>query len=626
VTSIHPHPPKPRLTLRVGITGHRPNKLDDVTAQRVVQQLVYVYAAIDKAAVDLLRANSAVYAEDAPMIRLGGGFAEGADQFAAAACPAHWRVEAILPFPVGEYLKDFEKSARDDGDVREQFKASLARAVAVTELPTPRSGDRNQGYIGAGEYLLRQVDLLIAVWDGRPPSPGGTGELVRKAYDAGIPVVWLATRGETEPRLIIGFEKNGDPIAQEGDCTGGPLYERLAPIFAMPSGEGTDGTSATREAGTERFLAERWRTHCRFVAYDAMKRFANRQLPRLGLEFAPLESRLNEWEPFFALAPPTKDLHERIRAVLLPRFIWADTLAVYYSHLYRSAYVTAYLLSAVAVFIALLAVFFEHDLRVKMALVVSELVAIGLIIGFVSVGRRRLWHERWLDYRTLAESLRHGRFLTFVSEFGRIQAGDPASQPRQTPWMLGYVRATMREIGLPTAHLDATYQWQVLDATLNSEVLGDEGQLAYHTGNANSARKLDHLLHNTGVRCFFFTFILLAVFLIVDVIALTGTVPWLADELTHWTSWITFLSAGLPALGAAVSGIRVHGDFGNSAEHSAQVAEQLEYLANGYVLARGREIGLEQTAQMLISAARIMSEDLDAWQELYGRKPLILPA
>src|SRR5438128_12686655 len=79
---MQPHPPKPRLTLRVGITGHRPNKLDDGVTKRIAQQLSYVYAAIDRVAADLLRANAAVYVEDTPVIRLGGGFAEGADQIA----------------------------------------------------------------------------------------------------------------------------------------------------------------------------------------------------------------------------------------------------------------------------------------------------------------------------------------------------------------------------------------------------------------------------------------------------------------------------------------------------------------------------------------------------------------
>ena len=35
---------------------------------------------------------------------------------------------------------------------------------------------------------------------------------------------------------------------------------------------------------------------------------------------------------------------------------------------------------------------------------------------------------------------------------------------------------------------------------------------------------------------------------------------------------------------------------------------------------------LDHTAEILIETARILSEDIAAWQELYGRKRLNLPA
>jgi hypothetical protein len=39
-----------------------------------------------------------------------------------------------------------------------------------------------------------------------------------------------------------------------------------------------------------------------------------------------------------------------------------------------------------------------------------------------------------------------------------------------------------------------------------------------------------------------------------------------------------------------------------------------------------REPRREETAEMLIATARILSEDVAAWQQLYGRKRLTLPA
>ena len=77
------------------------------------------------------------------------------------------------------------------------------------------------------------------------------------------------------------------------------------------------------------------------------------------------------------------------------------------------------------------------------------------------------WHERWIDYRAIAESLRHGRFLdNSASEFGRIRHVIGADQP----WTIWYIRATMREIGLPHARIDEFYQRALLQATRDEEV------------------------------------------------------------------------------------------------------------------------------------------------------------
>ena len=101
------HPPKPRLTLRVGVTGHRPNKLPKADLPRIERQLRDVCAAIETAVANAYDANKAVYAA-APAgakpyaVRLISGFAEGADQMATASCPPDWTVEAVLPFPKDE--------------------------------------------------------------------------------------------------------------------------------------------------------------------------------------------------------------------------------------------------------------------------------------------------------------------------------------------------------------------------------------------------------------------------------------------------------------------------------------------------------------------------------------------
>ncbi len=631
------HPPKPRLTVRVGVTGHRPNKLSAEAAARVQGQLPLVFQAVEAAAARILRENAVYFVEQPAAIRLVCGFAEGVDQMAAAACPAGWQIEALLPFPEEEYLKDFQQSAQGDGrDVTGAFLDSLKKATIVTQLPDPRPHDRSKSYADAGGYLLRQIDVLIAVWDGEPPKPGGTGAIAREAFDGGIPVVWLLTTADRSPRLITAFDPAGNPTAPDADCTDGPLASAMLPVFAAPSATTLDDTRGSARACLDRFLAERWRKRFFLSAYDLMQRTANCRWPRPVIRAPAFETRGSEWDSFLATAPDADNLRKRLRNVLLTRFIWVDTLAVHFSHLYRSAYVFAYLLSACAVFIALGGLFNGggDPLRAKVWLVGLELFVIGVILAMVLIGRWLLWHERWLDYRALAENLRHGRFLAFVSEFGRIHSAEPRGEQREPPWFLWYIRATMREIGLPNATLDGTYQWRLLNATLTHEIEGPTGQIDYHRANSTSAERIDNLLHRSGVGCFIATFAILLAFLLTYGVErmLEGVHGWEAHRLWMHNAlscakpWVTLFAAGLPALGAALAGIRVQGDFESSRERSLAMLAQLDRLAEDYRTAESRRIDLEDTAKLLIDTAQTMSGDVDAWQELYGRKRLTLPA
>jgi len=222
--------------------------------------------------------------------------------------------------------------------------------------------------------------------------------------------------------------------------------------------------------------------------------------------------------------------------------------------------------------------------------------------------------------------VRHARFLAFVSEFGRIQAGASTPAGREASWMLWYIRATMREVGLPTATLDGAYQHGIPTATHRDEIEGAQGQLAYHTQNIESAHHIDHFLHLLGIGCFIVTSLILIAFLALFWFDRAFGMATLETLLLAVKPFVTFLSAGLPALGAAVAGIRAHGDFEESSERSVHMLDVLAGLTDDYTRAEMRAPHLDDTAELLIVTARVMSEDLAAWQDLYGRKRLALPA
>ena len=361
------------------------------------------------------------------------------------------------------------------------------------------------------------------------------------------------------------------------------------------------------------------------VYYDMLKRWTNGEPLRWRIEAEPFDKSMAAFDQLVDAAPKAGSLNQRLKDVLGPRYAWADALAVHCSHNYRSIYVMTYLLSALAVLIALGGAFVA-TVHQKAILVALEVFAVASIIQLVRYGRANGWHERWIDYRAIAESLRHGRFLAFVSEFGRIRHVIGADQP----WTIWYIRATMREIGLPHARLDEYYQRALLQATRDEEV---RKQIAYHHGNEHAMEAIDHFLHTTGNFCFLFTLWMLVTYLLVYAAYLISS--WLGlsqiagalhAALYFAKSWMIVLAAGLPALGAALSGIRVQGDFDGAAERSVRMFGELSALEKSYDAAIARQPGLDATADMLIETARMMSEDLAAWQDLYGRKRLNLPA
>jgi hypothetical protein len=614
------HPLKPRLTLRVGITGHRPNKLPKAELPRIERQLREAFAAIETAVAKAYDANKAVYAGAASAdakpyrIRLISGFAEGADQMAVAACPADWTVEAILPFPKDEYLKDFEQSAIGDGrDVRGEFIASLARAAVVTELPTPQ--ERNQGYVLCGNFLLRQIDVLIAVWDGEAPKPGGTGALAQEACGGCIPVLWLATDGDHPLALVQSFN-DGKPV--RAGWSGQALQATLDPILAAPSADAIGERSP--RAWLEQFYAETWPAPTRASSFDLLRRWTTGQRPlRLTIPAPSKEPLVASFAEFVDAAPAAGNLSQRLKDVLAPRHAWADALAVHFSHLYRNAYVLSYLLAAAAVLIAVIGAYVELPV-LKLVLVALELFVVVVIIQLVRHGGRNAWHERWIDYRLVAESLRYARFLAYVGEFGLINRKDLTDQP----WTLWYIRATLREVGLPGATLDRAYQRPLLQSVLTREV---REQRHWHEANADSVEKVDYFLHSSAERCFLYTFAALCIGLVV----LVAIITLLPEQQEHAVlklakPWLLLFAAGLPALGAALAGIRVQGEFEDYKERSERMVAELNELEATYESQLKQQPQLERTAEMLIETARLLSEDLAAWQELYGRKRLNLPA
>lgn len=161
--------------LWIGVSGHRtlpddPRLVDGV--RRAVE-----------------RAGELASSLGASPVRLGvvSALAEGADRLVVREVlrDPEAVLEAVLPLPQHEYVRDFASKAS-----REEFDELLGRASVVTVLPPAL--DREAAYAGAGRYVDDRSDVLVVVWDGdQARGTGGTAEVVDRRKHARKPLLWV---------------------------------------------------------------------------------------------------------------------------------------------------------------------------------------------------------------------------------------------------------------------------------------------------------------------------------------------------------------------------------------------------------------------------------------------------
>lgn len=103
------------------------------------------------------------------------GLATGADTMVAMRALAKgWLLHAVLAKPLPHYYSDFDTDAD-----RAQLDFLVSLSEKVLEVSTPDVGDP-QCYVNVGEFIIKNVHQLLAVWDGEleNPKPGGTAWVV----------------------------------------------------------------------------------------------------------------------------------------------------------------------------------------------------------------------------------------------------------------------------------------------------------------------------------------------------------------------------------------------------------------------------------------------------------------
>lgn len=512
--------PLPALAFRVGVIGHRLERLERCGADIGVlrARLDEILAGVRAAVTAIGQEGSAPYSADPPALRCLSSLAEGSDRLgAAAALDAGFELQVILPFRQEDYERDFEGHSSPSGRSSvEEFRTLLGAATAVMDLDAdPALRDR---YVAAAISLVRQSDLLVAIWDGEvAEGPGGTAESVAEAARLGLPVIWIDAVG-----------RNGHPMGMTRAEAGGlvrdrwkaaDLHRRIRDqlVLSERDSPGHGGALAAERpaAALEAFLRAPTPREPAIPVYPSARSLLaigadeRAMQAELGLDDALVRHDVAE-----SPAPPTADRFEQDLLVDVPAaertpalqhlvglvrpffgdaFLRADLLALRYGARYRNnmtwAFVAAFgaSLSALAMLLRLGA-HGEGDAAPAPWFAIAEVALLAWIWYLYRAMTRRRLHQRWVDYRSLAEKLRHVVISATLGSPGlevplppTQDAGDDRAQ-----WTNWYLRALVRKAGILPVRLSHRADRQACRSLLDAWLI--TGQARYHLSNAARSR------------------------------------------------------------------------------------------------------------------------------------------
>jgi hypothetical protein len=612
-------PPKPKLVLRIGVTGHRPNIFAESAQLTFRQTLTDLFNQISTAAVALCEREAMFFDSFPPQICIVSALAEGTDRMVAEiGLQAGFALDAVLPFPVDIYETDFSTPAS-----KTHYRGLLAKARARFVLSGRKDASdpvqASKAYEAVGLMMLRQCDLLVTVWDGKESSGrGGTEDIVQQAIASGRPVLRFDEKGNGPFLLMSNSIEPMDArdLAQrakqcpEVDATivTGLIEHLCAP--PTPSGDMEKNTSkVAREASgyLKRYLGEKERRASYFAfSYPLILRVlgGKKGFRKAFRKRNYVDQAKSEWGRYLAAfdqmpAFATKPIGE----ILLPRFAWADNLANRYGQLHRSAYMNNFMLAAAAVLFA----------AARWSQV--ELAIILLIVILTAFGVTQRWHKRWVDYRQLSAELRQFRALLLTGsstrELRSLHAGE---EFRPGPlWVNWYFRMTVREIGVVNAKADAVYVESAREAISKGEI---DSQIGYHEQNARRMKSIARWLDILGYSAFGITFIACACEVAINL-------PLVEMPDGSIVATLNILSIFLPAFGAALFGIRIHGDFEGSSERSADVMQKLQKVSAKF--GSKAPMSFAELSALTEYAAFIMEGEIGDWGFVYRARPLALP-
>ena len=605
------HPPRPRVAFRVAIVGHRRDKLPPEADDAVGRAIEAVLATVARRVTGHRDTWRELYHPDPPRLTVLSALAEGADRLGAELAqgdPA-WQLHAVLPFAEEEYQRDFLPPDARERDSRDRFRELLLQAEQVTVLDGVPG--RFDAYEPLARAMVEMADLLIAVWDGAPAAgPGGTANLVRQARRDDLPIVridptprgtaWLEDLAAPDHGRAAALE----PLAACVDRLLAPPHD-IAPAlrwFAERGGRGVPPRLFDRVLGLigghGRALVRRLRP-ARPAAIPA----------------DPGTSRVASWRASWP------EIDRRLVDLAADHFGphagWADDLARWYAARFRSTFTAVYLLAVAAVLVGGL-LHLDPIVpwnAVAVVLAAAEPLLLVTMLWMVRSGRRSELHERWLDYRSLAERLRHlGVLWPLARTTPLIRVPDVAvpDDPRRG-WVAWLLRSIARDAGLAPGRLDGAHPAAARRLALRLEAVA---QREFHACRRRTLGDLtgpvERLAEGLVLRALVLS-LLQHTDLVGQLLELLGGVDTSRVRVVEQRVWVILAAVvtALPAMAAAIHGFLGTADLEGIALRSAAIEGRLAQLEAQ--LRRLDPVDLAGVGDLVAEMTRTMEGELGSW-------------
>jgi hypothetical protein len=597
------------LALRIGITGTR--DLSPQQRLRITEQITVLLRSIKQEVTRLAvsRQAQAVYGNE-PQMRLVclSPLAEGSDRLLAkVALEQGFALNCPLPFARLEYEKDFETDESKD-----EFRTLLARAASsVLELDGERGEAEARSYEAVGRYVVRNCDILVAIWDGKPGKGlGGTADIVRFAVNHGPPVWWIHPDNETDPTWLVDGQDLRRPARQRAESQM-VLRSYLTRLLLPPAA--ADSPAIT------------W--------FERAAHLIPRLDPRPFLFYRRPSPKGDPWiwrahgwllQTMAGMVPtswtPSHVPTDKVASFWFSHYYPADAWAGQYARRYRSTYVWVFGLATVAVIFASIALVVPSAPSIKLTVTAIEFVALALIAAMVFANERHRWHRRFLEYRLLAELCRKQQMLALfgwslqgpsVTEKSiAFQAGAVPGNGNWVGWLFGTLQ---RAAPLPEGKFDSTRTGQSRDEVLRDLI---EDQLVYHRTRALQSGRASERLGKLGEWFFIAVLVLVAIKLIL--VASHAPHGLILDGLILV---LGLAAAILPALSAGFVGIRSYAELPVLAEQSRSMQIAMQAAKDRIQRIEDDEpLASQILGSEIFGVATLMLQDIQGWMQLFRAK------